>query len=105
MVSLLHEGVIKLVRDCPSFAADLLGQLLHIDVPGFREARLADATLNELVPVEYRADAVVVFTEDKPVFGAIVEAQLQRDDDKLLPGRCMRLRHASATGVRSSSSS
>jgi hypothetical protein len=83
MVSLLHEGVVKLVRDCPSFAADLLGQVLHIDVPGFREARLADATLNELVPVEYRADAVVVFTQDKPVFGAIVEAQLQRDDDKL----------------------
>jgi len=80
---LLHEGVIKLVRDCPSFAADLLGELLHIDVPGFSEARLADATLNELVPVEYRADAVVVFTDDKPVFGAIVEAQLQRDDDKL----------------------
>ena len=83
MVSLLHEGVIKLVRDCPSFAADLLGQVLHIDVPGFKEARLADVTLNEPVPVEYRADAVVVFTEDKPVFGAIVEAQLQRDDDKL----------------------
>src|ERR1041385_6389557 len=83
MVSLLHEGVIKLVRDCPSFAADLLGQVLHIDVPGFKEARLADVTLNEPVPVEYRADAVVVFTEDKPVFGAIIEAQLQRDDDKL----------------------
>jgi hypothetical protein len=32
-VSLLHEGVIKLVRDRPAFAADLLGQLLHIDVP------------------------------------------------------------------------
>jgi hypothetical protein len=72
MVSLLHEGVVKLVRDCPSFAADLLGQVLHVDVPGFREARLADATLNELVPVEYRADAVVVFTQDKPVFGAIL---------------------------------
>ncbi|HEX8114522.1 MAG TPA: hypothetical protein VF516_42625 [Kofleriaceae bacterium] len=44
----------------------LLGRLLHVEVPGFQEARLADATLNELVPVEYRADAVVVFTEVKP---------------------------------------
>jgi hypothetical protein len=83
MVSLLHEGVIRLVRDCPAFAADLLGELLDIVVPQFSEARLADATLNELVPVEYRADAVVVFSQDKPVFGAIIEAQLQRDDDKL----------------------
>ena len=45
----------------------MLGQLLDIKVPHFTEARLADVTLNELVPVEYRADAVVVFTEDKPV--------------------------------------
>ena len=83
MVSLLHEGVIQLVRDCPAFAADLLGQVLDVAVPRFTEARLADATLNELVPTEYRADAVVVFTEEKPVFGAIVEAQLQPDSDKL----------------------
>jgi hypothetical protein len=83
MVSLLHEGVVKLVRDRPAFAAELLGRLLHVEVPSFLEARLADATLNELAPVEYRADAVVVFTQDKPVFGAIIEAQLRRDDDKL----------------------
>ena len=83
MVSLLHEGVIRLVRDYPAFAAGLLGQLLDVDVPQFTEARLADVTLNELVPVEYRADAVVVFTADKPVFGAIIEAQLQPDGDKL----------------------
>src|SRR3979409_1477463 len=83
MVSLLHEGVIELVRDCPAFAADLLGRLLDIKVPAFTEARLAEAALNELVPVEYRADAVVVFSERTPVFGAIIEAQLQRDDNKL----------------------
>jgi hypothetical protein len=83
MVSLLHEGVIELVRDHPAFAADLLDRLLGLEVPAFTEARLAEATLNKLVPVEYRADAVVVFTERKPVFGAIIEAQLQRDDDKL----------------------
>jgi len=83
MVSLLHEGVIKLVRDRPAFVAELLGGILQVEVPGFTEARLAEAALNELVPVEYRADAVVVFTEDAPVFGAIIEAQLHRDDDKL----------------------
>ncbi len=82
MVSLLHEGVIKLVRDCPAFAADLLGGLLDVEVPRFTEARIADATLNELVPVEYRADAVVVFTKNKPVYGAIIEAQLKPDADK-----------------------
>jgi hypothetical protein len=45
MVSLLHEGVIKLVRDRPAFAADLLGQLLDVEVPRFTEARIAGAIL------------------------------------------------------------
>lgn len=82
MVSLLHEGVIKLVRDRPAFAAELLGNLLNQRVPPFRRARLADVTLNELVPAQYWADAVVVFTKKKPVFGVILEAQLKPDKDK-----------------------
>jgi hypothetical protein len=82
MVSLLHEGVIKLVRDRPAFAADLLGGLLKRKVPQFSHARLVDVTLNELVPVEYRADAVVVFSKKKPVFGVIIEAQLGPDEEK-----------------------
>jgi hypothetical protein len=82
MVSLKHEGVIKLVRDRPAFAADLLGDLLAVEVPSFSKARCIDATLNEVAPAEYRADAVVLFTRRKPVFGAIIEAQLQPTKDK-----------------------
>ncbi len=82
MVSLLHEGVIKLVRDRPAFAAEMLGDLLKLRVPDFRRARLADVSLNELVPAQYWADAVIVFSKRKPVFGVIVEAQLEPDKDK-----------------------
>jgi hypothetical protein len=78
MVSLVHEGLISLVREQPAFIADVLTQLLNVDVPRSTEARLVEATLNELVPVEYRADAVVLFGGRKPVFGVVVEAQLQR---------------------------
>jgi hypothetical protein len=83
MVSALHEDMLQLVRDHPAFVAELLGRVLRIDLPGFREARLADSALNQAVPVEHRADAVVVFTDERPVFGAIIEAQLRRDEDKL----------------------
>ena len=62
MVSLLHYGVIKLVRDRPAFVADLLDRLLDVKLPSFRKAGLVDADLNELAPVEYRADAVVSTT-------------------------------------------
>jgi hypothetical protein len=63
-------------------AADLLRELLHVSVPAFTEARLAEASLNELVPTEYRADAVVLLVHGTPVFGIILEAQLGIDPDK-----------------------
>jgi hypothetical protein len=52
-----------------------LRQLLHVAVPAFTEARLAEASLNDLVPTEYRADAVVLLVDGTPVFGIIVEAR------------------------------
>jgi hypothetical protein len=86
MPSLIHEGVIALVRDRPAFAASLLRELLHVEVPRFTEARLAEATLNELVPIEYHADAVVLFEHvaeaPRRALGAIFEVQLERDDRK-----------------------
>ncbi len=81
-LSFLHEGLLWLVRDRPAFVAELLSRLLDVPIPPFAEARLAEAALNEVIPVEYHADAVVLLVEDKPVFGIIVEAQLQQDDRK-----------------------
>jgi hypothetical protein len=83
MPSLNHEGVIALVRDRPAFAASLLRELMHIEVPHFTEARLTEAALPQLVPVGYHADAVVLFVDlvdntNKPVFGIIFEVQLDR---------------------------
>ena len=85
--SMVHEGVIALVRDNPAFAASLLRDVLQVEVPPFRAARLGEAALPELVPVEYHADAVVVFdggvdNETKPVLGTILEVQLERKDRK-----------------------
>jgi hypothetical protein len=82
MPSLLHEGIIALVREKPAFAADMLRELLHVPVPAFTSARLSEATLNDLVPTEYRADAVVLLVDGRPVFGIILEAQLREDPDK-----------------------
>jgi hypothetical protein len=82
MPSLLHEGLIALIRERPEFAAELLREILHVEVPSFTEARLAEASLNELIPTEYHADAVVLLVDGKPVFGCIFEAQLQEDTRK-----------------------
>ena len=82
MPSLLHEGLLALIRDRPEFAAELLRKVLHASVPEFTEARVAEASLSELVPTEYRADLVVLLVDDTPVFGIVHEAQLKPDERK-----------------------
>ena len=83
---MMHEGVIALVRDEPAFAASLLRDLLNVEVPRFDEAQLMEATLHQLVPIEYHADAVVLFevnnNKKKPVFGTIFEVQLESKERK-----------------------
>lgn len=84
MPSFLHESAIDLIRRQPEFVADLLGRLLHVRVPRFTEASKVDTNFSQVVPIEFRADAVVLFTLDsRRVFGVIVEVQLQPDGDKL----------------------
>jgi hypothetical protein len=83
MPSLLHEGLLQLVRDRPELMATLLTDLLGVRVPPFTKARMDEAALPELVPVEHYADGVVLFGDPQPVFGAVLEAQLQQDRRKL----------------------
>jgi hypothetical protein len=82
--SLLHEGLLALVREKPAFAAEVLRDLLRVPVPAFTSATLADATSKKGVPVDYTADAVVVLLGGrKPVFAVVVEVQLRPKPDKL----------------------
>lgn len=84
--SLVHEGVLELIRSKPAFAARLLRELFQIEVPAFDEARMAEAELNQIVPAEFAADGVVLFDvvylEKKAVFGTVLEIQLKRNERK-----------------------
>jgi len=82
MPSLDHESLIVLFRNQPELAAQLLRDALHLELPAYTEARLASSDLTEVVPTEFRADAVVLLVEGKPVLGVVVEAQLSRDERK-----------------------
>jgi hypothetical protein len=81
MPSLLHEGLLELVRNRPELVVELL-RLIELDVPQFAHVRLAETALHEIVPVEHHADAVVLLIDDTPAMGVVVEAQLQPDDRK-----------------------
>jgi hypothetical protein len=84
MPSSMHEAFIEIFRHRPSLAAELLAGPLGLDVPRHQQARLESADLTDLVPTQYRADAVVALTtNDVPVLAVVVEVQLRRDPAKL----------------------
>jgi hypothetical protein len=81
--SYLHEVLVEMFLDRPVFAAELLTGLFGMSVPAFEQARLSSGGLTNVVPTEYRADAVVTLTVgDRPVLGVVVEVQLGKDEDK-----------------------
>lgn len=82
MPSLDHESLVLLFRNQPELAAQLLREALHVELPAYTEARLASSDLTEVVPAEFRADAVVLLVDGRPVLGVVVEAQLARDERK-----------------------
>ena len=82
-VSTLHEAIVELVRKQPDLVPELLTQFLDITIPTSASTQLVDSVFNEVKAVESRADAVVVMaTHGGTILAAVVEAQLQKDEDK-----------------------
>ncbi len=85
MPSSLHEVFVEFVRERPAFAAEILAGPLNVRLPDFAEARLDSSDFTNVMPTEYRADAVVtLIMRGCPVFAVVLEAQLSRDPKKRL---------------------
>lgn len=83
MPSHLHEAFVDMFRQHPSLAPELLAGPLGVELPSWQQARLESAELTNVLPTEYRADAVVVLTDaDRPTLAVVIEAQLGRDGAK-----------------------
>lgn len=59
MPTLEHDGVVELFRDNPALALRLLKDIFHIPVPAHATIRVADASLGQMIPIEFRADLVL----------------------------------------------
>jgi hypothetical protein len=77
-----HDGLVSLFQRRPELAPELLQGPLGLKLPAWTEAKVEPSEFTQLVPTEYRADAVVLLQADKPVLAVVVEVQLSRDDDK-----------------------
>jgi hypothetical protein len=81
--SRLHEVLVEFFRSRPQLARELLYECAGISTIGSSFA-LASIDLSQVMPGEYRADAVIVIHDDgpTPIAAVIVEVQLQIDGDK-----------------------
>lgn len=77
-----HEGLLLLFRKRPELAPELLRDALGLQLPAWTQAQVQSAELTEVVPATYRADLVVLLSNDKPTFAIVVEVQLSRDENK-----------------------
>jgi hypothetical protein len=83
MPSFEHEILVELFRENGQLAAELLRTVAGISVDHARVG-VASIDLSQVVPTEYRADAVVILYDhnDRAVAGVIVEVQRSVDHDK-----------------------
>ena len=80
-----HELLVELFRRDGGVAVELLRACAGIAVDHAR-LELGTIDLSQVVPTEYRADAVVILRDgaNRPVTGVVVEVQRRPDRDKLL---------------------
>ncbi|MER6001468.1 hypothetical protein ABT120_23075 [Nonomuraea angiospora] len=82
MPSSQHEALHRIFRDKPELFAHAF-KILDIDFPTPSEVAVVDTDMTEIVPIERRADTVMMFTSrwgSKTV--VIIESQSRIDDDK-----------------------
>jgi hypothetical protein len=84
MPTLEHNGFIDMFRENPALAPHFLAILFHVDVPGYASVTVVEATLDQLIPVEFRADLVLELRDANGtlVLAIILEVQRDKDPDK-----------------------
>ncbi|WP_459799221.1 hypothetical protein [Herbidospora sp. RD11066] len=80
-----HELWLDLFTNNPRLAPDLLEETFGVYLPRYEEARVESPVMNESVPVELRADHVIVLRDKgRPVLACVVEMQRKHDPRKRL---------------------
>jgi hypothetical protein len=56
MLSVLHEALVRLFRERPELAPELLRDALGMELPADSEVRVESADFTQIAPADYRAD-------------------------------------------------
>ncbi|WP_437290856.1 hypothetical protein [Sorangium sp. So ce406] len=82
MPTLEHNGLVDMFRENPSLAPHLLKLLFHLDLPPYTTVAVVEASLDQLIPVEFRADLVLDLRDDRGAVVLSIVLELQRDIDR-----------------------
>jgi hypothetical protein len=81
MPTLEHNALVEMFRETPELAPHLLATLFHIDVPAHASTKVVESALDQLVPVEFRADLVIELRDAKGTVVLAIVLEVQRDED------------------------
>ncbi|MEU5883344.1 hypothetical protein [Spirillospora sp. NPDC047279] len=83
MPSPRHDALTNLIRDRPGFAAEILTDLLGVDLPDRSAIRLGDTELSDRTSKDLKPDAVVLTgPRQAPTHAIVVEIQQQTSERK-----------------------
>ena len=82
MPSLEHNSLIEMFRENPNLAPHLIEMLFHIAVPSHVSVKVVESSLDQMIPIEFRADLVLELENGRPVLLIVLEMQRDEDEDK-----------------------
>jgi hypothetical protein len=84
MVSIEHEALVDLFRRHPTLVATLLADVFATPLPAYHHAAVLEASLGQLVPIEFRADLVIELRDeaDRPLVVIVLEVQRSAKERK-----------------------
>ncbi|WP_437655798.1 hypothetical protein [Sorangium sp. So ce1182] len=82
MPTLEHNGLVDMFRENPSLAPHFLKILFHLDLPPYATVAVVEASLDQLIPVEFRADLVLELRDERGALVLSIVLEVQRDIDR-----------------------
>ncbi len=84
MPTLEHNAIVEMFRESPALAPHFLAMLFHVEVPVHATVAVVESSLDQLVPVEFRADLVIELrdADGATVLAIVLEVQREEDPDK-----------------------
>ena len=81
MPTLEHGSLVEMFRKNPDLAPHFLETLFGLQVPAYATIGVVESTLDQMIPVEFRADLVLELRNAAGVLVLAIVLEVQRDDD------------------------